>query len=67
MKTNYETYRDEKLDNPEFRAKYAFAREKLNIELMIDSIKEGLGEEKEPKIIKRRLNKLAKYVTQLSF
>lgn len=66
MKTNYEKYRDEKMSKPEFQVKYAFAKEKLNLELMIDSIKESLEQEKETKIIKRRLNKLARYVTQLS-
>ncbi|MFH1050114.1 MAG: hypothetical protein V1779_04180 [bacterium] len=66
MKTNYEKYRDEKMSKPEFQVKYAFAKEKLNLELLIDSIKDSLEQEKEPKIIKQRLNKLARYVTQLS-
>ncbi len=66
MKTNYEKYRDEKLDNPEFRAKYFLAKEKINLDLMIESIREGLEQEKESKVIKRRLNKLSKYVSQLS-
>ncbi len=66
METNFEKYKEEKLKNPEFFAKYLLAKEKLNIELLIDSVKEGLELEKEPKIIKRRLNKLSKYVSQLS-
>jgi len=66
MQTNYEKYRNSKLADPEFRAKYVLAKEKINLEIMIDSIKEGIEQEKAPQIIKRRLNKLSRYVTQLS-
>jgi hypothetical protein len=43
MKTNYEELRDEKMQDPEFRIKYLFAKEKLDIELMLDSIKESVN------------------------
>lgn len=66
MKTNYELYRDQKLQDPEFRAKYLLAKEKLNIELMIDSIKEGIEQEKSNTVIKRRLNQLSNYISRLT-
>lgn len=66
MKTNYEKYRDKKLQDPEFRAKYLLAKEKLNIELMINSIKEGIEQEKSNTVIKRRLNQLSNYISRLT-
>jgi len=55
MKTNYEKYRDEKLRNPEFQVKYAFAKEKLNLKIRIDPMKESLLKEEELQIKKNRL------------
>ena len=66
MKTNYETLRDEKLKDPEFRARYFFAKEKLDLELMIDSIKEGVRLHKPSTVLIRRINKLSKHVSNLN-
>ncbi|OGU18095.1 MAG: hypothetical protein A2X61_02950 [Ignavibacteria bacterium GWB2_35_12] len=65
-KTNYEEYRDKMLDNPEFKAMYILAKEKLQMELMIDSIKESILQKKDEKIIMRHLNKLSRHIGKIA-
>lgn len=66
MKTNYEIYRDEMLKDPDFRVKYLLAKEKLNLELMIDSIDEAVAKSSSSQTMKRRISKLRRYVASLS-
>jgi hypothetical protein len=66
MKSEIETYKDEMMENPEFRVKYLLAKEKLNIELMIDSIDEAIEKDDSFITMKRRLNKLRKHIATLS-
>ena len=66
MKANYEELRDSKMQDPEFRVKYLFAKEKLEIDLMLDSIKESVNLGKSPISINRKLNKLSKYIYNIS-
>ena len=62
MKSEIELYREERMKDPEFRAKYILAKEKLNIELMIDAI-----ERKDSyNAMRRRINKLRKHIAALS-
>jgi hypothetical protein len=66
MKTNYEEYRDKELENPEFRAKYILAKEKLQLELMVDTVKESILQKKDEKIIIRNLNRLSRYIGRIA-
>lgn len=66
MKTNFEELRDNKMLDPEFRVKYAFAKEKLEIDLMLDSIKESVNQKKSPITIIRRIDKLSKHIYNIS-
>ena len=66
MKTNYEELRDIKMQDPKFRVKYLFSKEKLDIDLMLDSIKESINQKKPPNAIIRRINKLSKHIHNIS-
>ncbi|MBM2813745.1 MAG: hypothetical protein HW421_507 [Ignavibacteria bacterium] len=66
MKTNYEKLRDNKMKDPEFRVKYLFAKEKLDLELMLDSIKESVNQKKSPNTIIRRINKLSRHIHNIN-
>ncbi len=66
METNYEKYRNELLKNPEFQVKYYLAKEKLNIELMLDSIDEAITQKSSILTMKRRVSKLRNYISTLN-
>jgi len=66
MKTNYEEYRDKQLENPEFRLKYLLAKEKLNLELLLDSINDAVEKQSSPQTLKRRIIKMRKHIVALS-
>ncbi len=66
MKTNYEEYRDKQLENPEFRLKYLLAKEKLNLELLLDSINDAVEKQSSTQTLKRRIIKMRKQIVALS-
>lgn len=66
MKTNYEEYRDKQLENPEFRLKYLLAKEKLNLEFLLDSINDAVEKQSSPQTLKRRIIKMRKHIVALS-
>ncbi len=66
METNFEKYRNEMMQNPEFKAYYVLAKEKLNMELMLDSIEDAIDKKQSQLTVKRRVNKLKKYVAAIS-
>ncbi len=66
MKTNYEEYRDKQLENPEFRFKYLLAKEKLNLELLLDSINDAVEKQSSTQTLKRRIIKMRKHIVALS-
>ena len=66
MKTLLETYRDEQLEPPEFKLKYMLAKEKLNLELMLDSINEAVEKQNSNRTIKQRISKMRKYIATLN-
>lgn len=67
MQTEYEKYSDEKLSDPEFKIKYLLAKEKLNLELMIDSIDEAVEKKSSYQTVKRRIATLRKHVATINF
>ena len=66
MKSEIEIYKDEKMADPVFRAKYILAKEKLNIELMIDDIDNAIEKNDSHQTMKRRVNKLRKHIAALT-
>lgn len=66
MKTNYEELFENKMLDAEFRVQYLLAKEKLEMELMIDSIKESIKQNKSPNAILRRVNTLSKHIHNIS-
>jgi polyhydroxyalkanoate synthesis regulator phasin len=66
MKTEYEKYKEALLESPEIKAKYLIAKEKLDIELMLDSIDEAIDNQSSYQTIKRRISKLRKHIAAIS-
>ena len=66
MQTEYEKYREKILDSPEKKLKYLLAREKINLELIIDDIDEAVEKQNSYKTIHRRLAKLRKHIAAIS-
>lgn len=66
MKSEIEIYKEEKMADPVFMAKYLLAKEKLNIELMIDEIDDAFEKNDSHSTMKRRINKLRKHIAALS-
>ena len=66
METNFEKYRNEMMQNPEFKAYYVLAKEKLNMELMLDSIEDAIDKNQSQLTMKRRVSKLKKYIAAIS-
>ncbi len=66
MLTEYEKYREQLLDNPEMKVKYFLAKEKLNLDLIIDSIDEAVEKQSSYQTIQRRVTKLRKHIASLS-
>ncbi len=65
MKSQLESYKDELLEDPINRAKFILAKEKLNIELMLDIIDKA-SEENDKSILKRNIKKLRKHISTIS-
>ncbi len=66
MKSELEQYKEKRMEEPEFRAKYILAKEKLNLELMIDAIDDAVKNKNSYLTLKRRVNRLRKHVAAIS-
>jgi len=66
METNFEKYRNEMMQNTEFKAYYVLAKEKLNMELMLDAIEDAIDKNQSQLTMKRRVSKLKKYIAAIS-
>jgi hypothetical protein len=66
MRTNYEEIRDSILNNPEMKANYIFASEKLNLELLLDSVRDSVVKGRQPETILRKINKMSDYINKLA-
>lgn len=66
MQTEFEKYREKLLEEPEMKLKYLLAKEKINLELMLDSINEAVEKQSSYSTIHRRLAKLRKHISALS-
>lgn len=66
MNSEIEMYKEVKMTDPVFKAKYILAKEKLNIVLMIDLIDDAYEKNDSHYTMKRRINKLRKHIAALS-
>jgi hypothetical protein len=66
MKTEYEKFVEEKLSDPEFKIKYLLEMEKLNIELLLYSVKESIEENQDKKIVINKLNNVFEHLNKIS-
>ncbi len=67
VKTNYESYRDELLSNPEIKAKYDVEREKKKFEMMIETLRDQVIRESSRKTILSQITKIYKEVSKIAF
>lgn len=63
-KTNHENFRDELLKNPELKAKYFLAREKIKLEMMLETLRNQVIEEKSRKTILGQISKITNRISQ---
>jgi len=61
----YEEYRDKLLATPEAKAKYLIAKERVKLEMMLETLRTQIIEEKERKTILRQLSKISLRVSQM--
>ncbi|OGU15454.1 MAG: hypothetical protein A2X61_07755 [Ignavibacteria bacterium GWB2_35_12] len=64
-KTNHEKFRDELLSNTEIKEKYLIAREKIKLEMMLETLKYQIIEEKSRKSILSQITKISNRVSQI--
>ena len=64
-KTNHEKYRDELLSTPELQTKYNLAREKAKLEMMLETLRSQVVEEKSRKAILSQITKISNRISQL--
>ena len=65
-KTNLEEYSDMKMENPEFRAKYIIARERIHLEMMLEKLKEDIEKEEDKKVLLKDINLINKHILQMA-
>ncbi|MFN3561120.1 MAG: hypothetical protein ACK4XY_04720 [Chloroherpetonaceae bacterium] len=65
MATRYDEYISEQLQNPEFRAIYALAKEKVKLQIQLEKLREGIKQGKKPVTLLRRLNHLSDAISKV--
>ena len=66
-KTIHDDYLENQMQNPEFRAYYTLAREKIHLENMIFEILNQLKENTDRKVIMNNLKKVSNYISKIAF
>jgi len=61
--TNHEKYKQELLSNPEMQAKYLLAKEKVHLEMMLETLKEQVRESKSRKTILGQITKISNRIS----
>ncbi|MFH1051925.1 MAG: hypothetical protein V1779_13470 [bacterium] len=64
-KTNYEEYLDKQMQDPEFRAHYIIAREKVKLEFMLSDLQDTVNTNFDKKVILRSVRQIGKHVTRM--
>lgn len=63
-KTNHEIYRDELLADPELKAKYFLSREKIKLEMLLETLRMQVMEDKSRRTILGQITKISNRVSQ---
>lgn len=65
-KTIHDEYLEEQMQNPEFKAYYVLAREKIKIELMLEDLLVQLKQDIDKKTIIKSVRKINSYVAKIA-
>ena len=65
-KTIHDEYLEEQMQNPEFRAYYALAREKTRIEFMLEDLLLQLKQDIDKQIIIKNVRKINSYISKIA-
>ena len=65
MKTNAEIYFDEQMKDPEFRAYYSLAKEKVKLEFLIEKLTEDINNDYEKTKILKNARKFEKHISKI--
>lgn len=65
-KTIHDEYLEKQMQDPEFRAYYALAREKTRIEFMLDDLLLQLKQDIDKKIIMKSVRKINKFISKIA-
>ncbi len=63
---NYQEYMEKQMLDPEFRVNYAFAREKVKLEIYMERLKNDIQNDTDKKLIIRKLNFISKYIKHIA-
>jgi hypothetical protein len=66
MKTIHDEYLAQQMQNPEFRAYYALAREKTRIEFMLEDLLLQLKQDTDKKTIIKNVRKINSYISKIA-
>jgi hypothetical protein len=64
--TNFDEYLNKQLENPEFRAQYALAREKARLEMMLAALKQHVAEEQDRTVLLRDVQRIERHLAGIS-
>ena len=62
----YEEYLDKQMQDPEFRAQYALAKEKVKLEIYMEKLKEDIQKDTDKKVLIRRLNSISRHIRHIA-
>jgi hypothetical protein len=62
---NHEKFSNELLSDPEIRAKYILAREKVKLEMMLENLKTQVIEKRSQKTILGQITRISNSITQI--
>jgi len=65
-KNNYDEYLEKQMQDPEFAALYALAKEKIKLEIYLKRLKENIHQEVDKKIVIKNLNRITYLVRHIA-
>jgi hypothetical protein len=65
-RTNYEKLRDDILTEPELKAKYILSKERIKLEMMLETLRLQVMEDKSRKSILSQITKISNRVAQIT-
>ena len=64
--TRHEQYLAKQLEDPEFRARYALAREKVRLEMMLETLREHIEMQVDRKTLLSDVRKISKHLQKVA-